>query len=118
MAEPVVVVVVVVLGEKVAPPPPGGGAAAPVGDLGGGAPLRSLLREGVGGMWGVTTEKLDKPIPTMRSLIKLMKLRNLREVIMMYINNINGNKHSIVYIYIYVHTHDMESGTPIKRKMK
>jgi hypothetical protein len=78
MAEPVVVV----LGEKVAPPPPGGGAAAPVGDLGGGAPppLRSLLREGVGGMWGVTTEKLDKPIPTMRSLIKLMKLRNLKEV--------------------------------------
>jgi hypothetical protein len=107
MAEPVVVVVVVVLGEKVAPPPPGGGAAAPVGDLGGGAPppLRSLLREGVGGMWGVTTEKLDKPIPTMRSLIKLMKLRNLREVIMMYINNINGNKHSIVYIYIYMFIH-------------
>jgi hypothetical protein len=116
MAEPVVVVVVV-LGEKVAPAPPGG---APVGDLGGGAPPppRSL-REGVCGALGVvTTEKLDKPIPTMRSLIKLMKLRNLREVIMMYINNINGNKHSIVYIYIYVHTHDMESGTPIKRKMK
>jgi hypothetical protein len=78
MAEPVVEV----LGEKVAaPPPPPGGGAAPVGDLGGGAPLRSLLREeGVGGTLGVTTEKLDKLIPTMRSLIKLMKLRNLKEV--------------------------------------